>query len=59
MDQYIKNEGFARNNLDRQNYEIYYAIKFSSERMMKQASKHKVFGDLDISNIRLPFDHLM
>lgn len=42
-----------------ENNDIYYAIKFSGESMNNLASKHKVFADLDISNIRLPYSRLM
>ena len=40
-------------------YDIYIAIKFSVELIDKIASNIGVFGDLDVSNIRLPYNKLM
>lgn len=39
--------------------DIYIAIKMTAQRMDRLAEKHNVYGDLDVSNIRLPYDRIM
>lgn len=39
--------------------DIYFAIKFNTKRLDRLAEKHMVYGDLDITNIRVPYDRIM
>lgn len=54
-----KEPGCCQKKSKEQEYWIYIAIKFPMETINMVATKSNVFGDLDVSNIRLPFDASM
>jgi hypothetical protein len=42
-----------------QKYWVYFAIKFTAAKITEIAHMRKIYGDLDVSNIRYPFNKHM